>query len=151
MSTIALAATTIERNATSISMNANRSTKPTTGARFDFSSAAWSFHSAVRPVTPAWASGSAPTVSGTIVSRRSRNAAFEAASVPFPAIGTVMFATVPARFVSTVIGSNARPPASARRSSCAIAARAAGVRTLDALTTTFAGSAVPGKACCWRW
>ena len=79
-----------------------------------------------------------------------RKDAFEAASVPFPAIGTVMFATVPALLTSTVIGSNARPLASARRSSSAIARFTVGVRTLGASTTTFAGRAEPGNACCIR-
>ena len=91
-----MAATTIERNATSIRPKAKRRTKATTGSRFDFSASAWSLHSAVCPVTPACVSGSAPTVSGTTSSRSMRKDAFEAASVPLPAIGTVMFATVPA-------------------------------------------------------
>src|SRR3954454_10126605 len=111
LSRIALAATTIERKATSISANANSSTNAITGARFDLSSAAESFHEAVRPVTPASAPGRAATVSGTIVSRRRLKASFEAASVPFPAIGTVTFATVPAGLTATVIGSQARAPA----------------------------------------
>ena len=42
---------------------------------------------AVSPVTPASAFGSAPTVCGTISSRRAARAAFEAASVPLPSIG----------------------------------------------------------------
>jgi hypothetical protein len=70
--------------------------------------------------------------------------AFDAASVPLPAIGRVMFATVPCLFTSTVMGLKARPLASARCSSCAIALCIAGVRTFGALTTTLAGSAEPG-------
>ena len=61
-----------------------------------------------------------------------------------------MFATVPFSLTATVIGSNARPLASARCSSSVIAARIAGVRTLEALTTTLAGRPVPGNACCIR-
>ena len=61
-----------------------------------------------------------------------------------------MFATVASLLTSTVIGSYARPLASARRSSRPIAARTAGAFTSGALTTTLAGSAVPGNACCMR-
>ena len=61
-----------------------------------------------------------------------------------------MFATVPAVLTSTVIGSYIRPLASARLRSCSTAASTAGACTLGALTTTFAGSAVPGNACCIR-
>ena len=129
---------------------AKRRTKATTGGRFDLSASASSLHFAVCPVTPACASGSAPTVSGTTSLRNIRNEAFEAASVPFPAIGTVMFATVPALLTSTVMGSNARPLASACRSSSAIALCTVGVVTLGASTTTLAGRAEPGNACCIR-
>ena len=84
------------------------------------------------------------------VLRRSGSDAFDALSVPLPSIGMVMFATVRALLTSTVIGSCARPLASARRSSCAIASRTAGALTFGALTITFAGSAVPGNASCIR-
>ena len=60
-----------------------------------------------------------------------------------------MFATVPASFTSTVTGSCARPVASACFSSSAIAACTAG-ESMSPCTTTFAGSAFPGKASCMR-
>src|SRR3712207_8149599 len=47
------------------------------------------------PVTPASAFATAPTVAGTISSRSSSTAAIDVLSVPFPAIGIEMFATVP--------------------------------------------------------
>src|SRR4029450_12569158 len=53
-----------------MSRKANTSTNATTGGRCDLSSSAPSIHWAVRLVTPASASGSAPTVVGTISSRR---------------------------------------------------------------------------------
>ena len=87
---------------------------------------------------------------GTICVRRVATAAFDAASVPVPSIGMVMFATVASVLTSTVIGLYMRPLASARFSSCSIAFRMAGAFTFGALTTTFAGSAVPGNACCIR-
>jgi len=95
-------------------------------------------------------SASAPTVSGTIASRNTAREAFDAASVPAPAIGTVRFAIVRSRFVSIVIGLWTRPLASALRSSSAIALRTDGASTFGAFTTTFAGSALPGNACCMR-
>ena len=95
-------------------------------------------------------SGSAPTVSGMSVWRRSASERFDALSEPLPSIGIVMFATVPALLTAIVIGSCARPLASARRSSWEIAERTAGAFTFAALTITFAGSAVPGNACCIR-
>ena len=61
-----------------------------------------------------------------------------------------MFATVPLRFLSTVIGFSICPVASARRSSAAIALRTVGALTLDVLMTTFAGNAFPGNSCCMR-
>ena len=61
-----------------------------------------------------------------------------------------MFAIVWSGFVSTVIGPRARPVASAASSSRPIAWRTAGALTSDAFTTTLAGSAVPGNACCMR-
>ena len=62
----------------------------------------------------------------------------------------VMFAIVWLSFVSTVIGPRARPVASAASLSRSIALRTAGASTSAALTTTVAGSAVPGNACCMR-
>jgi hypothetical protein len=150
LSTIALTAITTERNATSIRANANTSTKATTSGSAALIWSAESFHWAVSPVTPASVFGSAPTVSGMIVFRSSFSDAFDALSDPFPLIGIVMFATVPARLTASVIGSCARPLASARRSRREIASRTAGAFTFGALTITFAGSAVPGKACCIR-
>ena len=58
-----------------------------------------------------------------------------------------MFATVPRRLTSTVIGSCMRPLASARSLSRPIAARTCGACTVGASTTTLAGSAAPGNAC----
>ena len=104
MSTIAFSATTIERNATSISRNANTSTNATTNGSVDRIWSLESFHCAVSPVTPAFVSGSAPTVSGIRVWRSSFSDAFDALSLPLPSIGIVMFATVPAGFTSSVIG-----------------------------------------------
>ena len=150
LSRIALTAITSERNATSISANASRSTKATTIGVFDFSSSAWSFHCAVRPVTPASVFGRVPSVAGMITSRNSASDSFEAASVPLPSIGTVMFATVASLLTATVIGSYIRPLASARCSNRPIALRTDGAFTFGACTTTLAGSAVPGNACCIR-
>ena len=61
-----------------------------------------------------------------------------------------MFAIVWSLFVSTVIGPRARPVASA--ASLEPADRPADGRRIDVrrLTTTLAGSAVPGNACCMR-
>ena len=138
-----MAATTIERNATSINANAKRRTKATTGARFD---------QCVRLVPPL---GRLPGDAGLGIRKRADGLGDDVGAHAegrrprrrrsFPAIGMVMFATVPAPFTSTVIGSNARPLASARRSSSAIACRIAGVRrTLGASTTTFAAGPSPG-------
>ena len=102
------------------------------------------------PVTPTSAAGTVPTVAGMSSSRNSASAFIEAASVPVPLIGIVMFATVPLRFVSTVIGFSICPVASARRSSAAIALRTVGAFTLDVLMTTLAGNAFPGNSCCMR-
>ncbi len=66
--------------------------------------------------------------------------------MPLPAMGTVMFATVPSSFTSTVIGSYISPLASACCSSRRIAPCTTGAFTFGALTTTLAGSAVPGNA-----
>ena len=121
-----------------------------TGGMFDFISSAWSFQEAVRPVTPVSVSGRAPTVSGTISSRRTARAAFDAGSVPMPSIGTLISATVASSLTATAIGSYMRPLASARSSSLSIAARTAGAFTSGALTTTLAGNAAPGKAFCMR-
>ena len=85
-----------------------------------------------------------------IVFRSRASEAFDALSLPLPSIGIVMFATVPALLTAIVIGSCARPLASARCSSREIASRTAGAFTFGALTITFAGSAVPGNACCIR-
>ena len=101
-------------------------------------------------MTPASVSGSAPTVSGMSVLRRSASERFDCLSEPLPLIGIVMFATVPALLTAIVIGSCARPLASARRSSSEIAERTAGAFTFGAFTITLAGSAVPGNACCIR-
>ena len=140
-----MTAITSERNATSMRPNANRRTKATTSGSFDFISSAWSFHAAVSPVTPASAFGRAPTVCGTISSRSAARDAFDAASVPLPSIGTVMFATVASSLTSTVIGSCMRPLASARCSSWSIASRTAGAFTSGALTTTLAGQRRAGE------
>ena len=61
-----------------------------------------------------------------------------------------MFAIVRSSFVSMVIGPRARPVASAANSSRLIAWRTAGALTSGAFTTTLAGSALPGNACCMR-
>jgi hypothetical protein len=58
----------------------------------------------------------------------------------------VMFATVPCRLTSTVIGANARPLSSARRSSCAIAVRIAREFMFGAWTMTFAVTPCPGMS-----
>ena len=100
-------------------------------------------------MTPACVFGSPPTVSGTSSAQQAEGRVRGGVG-PFPAIGRVMFATVPASLTSTVIGANARPLASARRFSSSIALCIAGVRTLGASATTFAGSAEPGNACCIR-
>jgi hypothetical protein len=61
-----------------------------------------------------------------------------------------MFATVASLFTSTVTGACMRPLASARCLSWSIASRTSGAFTFGTLTTTFAGIAVPGNACCIR-
>ncbi len=61
-----------------------------------------------------------------------------------------MLATVASALTATVIGWSTRPLASARCSSRPIASRTAGAFTSGALTTTFAGRAVPGNAFCMR-
>ena len=148
MSTIALAAITGDRKATSMSEKAKTSTNPTTSGSFEVMSSELSFHWAVRPVTPASTSGTPPTVFGTISSRSSASEALETESVPLPSIGMVMFATVPASLTTTVIGSCMRPLASARSRSRSMAACIVGSFTSGALTTTLAGRAVPGNASC---
>src|SRR4029079_7744501 len=103
LSTIALIATTIDRNATSISANANTSTKATTNGSADRNWSPESFHWAASPVTPASVFGRAPTVSGMIVLRRSAREAFDSLSVPLPLIGIVMFAAVPASLTAIAV------------------------------------------------
>ena len=60
--------------------------------------------------------GNEPTVAGTISSRSAASAAFDGPSLPLPAIGIAMFATVPSSLTSTRIGWCIRPVASACRS-----------------------------------
>src|SRR5918997_1720751 len=107
-------------------------------------------HRAPMRETPASAFATAPTVAGTISSRSSSTAAIDWLSVPLPAIGIEMLATVASLETAMVIGPCIRLLARARVSSSAIALRTAGVSTLGTFTTTFAGRADPGNDCCMR-
>ena len=105
MRTIVFAAITSERNDTSISTNANSRTKPNTSGATVFIWSLKSFDWAVSPVTPTTASGTMPTVTGTISSRSAARASLDVESVPLPLTGIEMLATVFASFTSTSIGS----------------------------------------------
>ena len=83
--------------------------------------------------------------------RSSASASSDAALVPVPASGIETRAAWCEALMSTVIGSNIRPVASAPRSSAAIPAVTGGEVTFGALITTVSGTAPPGKLCWTRW
>ena len=141
-----MTAITIERNETSRSPKANRSTKPNTIGIEPDSALLKSSEFAVEPVTAYSTPSTWPTVCGSSSSRRVASAPVEASSVPLPASGISTRVTVPSRFVSTLIGPCISPVASALRSSSATAARTGAALTSSALIATVAGSGVPGKA-----
>src|SRR5215510_762620 len=145
LSTIALTAITIDRNAASSNTKANASTNANTSGAVRCIESPKSFEIAVSPVTPA-SEATGPTVLGTSLLRSVESAAYEAALLPVPTIGSSTRATVRGRFTATVTGSWNCPPATARVRSALIAAWTRGVSTEGALTTTTAGAGSPGKA-----
>ena len=121
-----MTAITIERNETSISRNANRSTKPKTSG-IDLVIAAVE----VLRVRGRAGHGVLDAVdlsdrAGSTSLRSVASAAVEASSVPLPASGISTLATVRSRLISTSIGAFIWPVASAFRLSSAIASRIGG-------------------------
>ena len=146
-----MAAITIERKAKSRRMKAKPSTKANTNGATDFISSLKSFDSAANPPTATSAPATAPTVSGTISPRSAARAALDGPSLPLPAIGMAMFATVRVavdvdedRLVHQAGGEG--PLLELARSPPWTSAEL----TFGALTTTLAGISVPGNAACSR-
>ena len=146
MSSTAFVAITIERKDTSISTNANSSTKPKTSGIAVFIWSAKSMAFAVLPVTATSAPVSVPRVGGMISLRSVARAFSEVASVPLPSVGMLTTATVFAALTSTSIGSFMTPLSSARHLSWPIASLTDAVSTFGALITTCAVFSVPGNA-----
>jgi hypothetical protein len=141
---IAFNAITIDLNETSSRTNARIRTNANTIGAEPFIELPKSFEIAVSPVTPASTPSTAPTVSGTIW-RSVEIASYEVSSLPLPARGRSMRATVRSGLTSTVTGSWAAPLATAcsRRSSIPSLTRGSSIE--DALTTTDAGCCSPGN------
>ena len=146
LSTIALAGMTIERNVTSSSRNASDEHEHEDQGARDFISSLKSKEPAVSPVTGASAPGSRPSGPGMTSSRSVCSARLEVSSVPVPAIGTLTWATLRSRLLTTVTGSRMSPVATARLRSSRIAAVTCSVVTSGALSAMTAASGSPGNA-----
>ena len=132
LSTIALSAITIDRNATRSSRNANRRTKPNTSGADDFIIELKSKDFAVAPPTAYSTPGTVPIVAGTSSFRSVASAWFETSSAPLPASGIATSNVFPSGLVSTWIGFCISPEASALAFRSAIAAlTCVGVSTRD--------------------
>src|SRR4051795_3002361 len=140
LSTTPVIATTTDRNETSNSRNASPSTKPNTHGRLASSRALKSVFTALDPVTSAVAPGTWPKVAGTTSARRW-------VSAWSPTRPTETTATVPAGLMCTSTG-----PVSSPRLLATVVLKAASCRsnapplTVAALTTTWAGDVLLGKA-----
>jgi hypothetical protein len=145
LSTIALTGITIDRKVTRRSRKAAIRTKPKTSGRCDFIVSLKSFELAVKPPTSAVALSTRPIVAGTRSLRSWASAALDCASLPSPARGMSISATVRSGLTVVVIGclNSGFAAACLRRSLMAPATW--GEVTLAALTATTAGMGPPGK------